>query len=144
MSKLAEAIEAARASGNYDLLLAALPYMHWLGARAQLVGNTVRLRLPFAQQLVGNPVLPAIHGGVVGACLESAALLQIIHLRAGPPVPKTIDFTVDYLRAARASDVFAEAEVMRLGRRIVNVRMRAFQGSGAEPIALGRGNFLVD
>jgi uncharacterized protein (TIGR00369 family) len=144
MSKLAEAIAAARASGNYDLLLAALPYTRWLGARGQLVGNTVRLCLPFAQRLVGNPVLPAIHGGVVGACLESAALLQIIQLRAGPSVPKTIDFTVDYLRAARALDLYAEAEVMRLGRRIVNVRMRAFQGSEGEPIALGRGNFLVE
>ena len=58
-------------------------------------------------------MLPAIHGGVVGACLESAALLHIIDLRAGPPVRKTIDFTVDYLRAARAVDVYLEAEVMR-------------------------------
>ena len=144
MSALAEAVASARATGNYDLLLAALPYMSFLGARAQLVGNTVRLQLPFTQRLLGNPVLPAIHGGVVGACLESAALLQVIHLRAGPPVPKTIDFTVDYLRAARAADVYADAEVMRLGRRIVNVRMRAFQTSEAEPIALGRANFLVD
>lgn len=144
MSALSDAVTGARATGDYDLLLAALPYMRFLGARAQLVGDTVRLHLPFSARLVGNPVLPAIHGGVVGACLESAALLQVIHLRAGPPVPMTIDFTVDYLRAARAVDVYAEAEVMRLGRRIVNVRMRAYQASAAEPIALGRANFLVD
>jgi uncharacterized protein (TIGR00369 family) len=144
VSALAEAIASARASGDYDLLLAALPYARFLGLRGQLSGNTVRVQLPFSQRVVGNPVLPAVHGGVVGACLEIAALLQIIHLRAGPPLPKTIDFTVDYLRAARASDIYAEAEVQRLGRRIVNVRMRAFQGAEHKPIALGRGNFLVD
>jgi uncharacterized protein (TIGR00369 family) len=141
---LGECIEHGRQTGDYTPLLDALPYTRFLGLSAALVADSVRLSLPFKQSLVGNPVLPAIHGGVVGACLETAALLQIIHLRRALPLPKTIDFTVDYLRAARAADVFADARVERLGRRIVHVRMRAFQSSASEPIALGRGNFLVD
>jgi uncharacterized protein (TIGR00369 family) len=141
---LRECIERAQQSGDYNPLLGALPYTRFLGLRASLCADGVRLQVPFRESLLGNPVLPAIHGGVVGACLETAALLQIIHLRKALPLPKTIDFTVDYLRAARAADIFADAQVQRLGRRIVNVRMRAFQTSESEPIALGRGNFLVD
>jgi hypothetical protein len=42
-----------------------------------------------------------------------------------------------------AEDLYAVAELQRLGRRIANVRMRAYQTSRAsEPVALGRGNFL--
>jgi uncharacterized protein (TIGR00369 family) len=141
---LGEALSNARAQGDYNLLLDALPYARFLGLRAERTDAGLRVALPFQPSLVGNPAVPALHGGVVGACLEMAALLQIIHLRNAAPIPKTIDFTVDYLRAARPEALFAEAEVQRLGRRIVNVRMRAYQGDGAQPVALGRGNFLVD
>jgi uncharacterized protein (TIGR00369 family) len=143
-SGIAACIERARRSGDYNPLLAALPYTRFLGFIAALRGDSILLSLPFRPELVGNPVLPAIHGGVVGACLESAALLQILHVRQAPPLPKTIDFSVDYLRAARACELFAEARVERLGRRVVNVSMRAFQGQEHEAVALGRGNFLVD
>jgi uncharacterized protein (TIGR00369 family) len=144
VSALADALLSARSSGDYNLVLDALPYARFLGLRAELTDQQLRLTLPFRPSLVGNPGLPALHGGVVGACLEMAGLLQVIHLRGAPPIPKTIDFTVDYLRAARAETLFAEADVQRLGRRIVNVRMRAYQGDREQAVALGRGNFLVD
>jgi uncharacterized protein (TIGR00369 family) len=141
---LARIAQHARTSGDYNPLLDAFPYARFLGLRASLIGQTVRLHLPFKPSLIGSPVLPALHGGVAGACLESAGLLQIIHERGGPPIPKTIDFTVDYLRAARACDVYAEAEVQRLGRRVANVRMWAFQADESQPIVTGRGHFLLD
>jgi uncharacterized protein (TIGR00369 family) len=136
------AVEAARASGDYDLVLAELPYARFLGFSAKLVGEVVVLRLPFLPSLVGNVSLQAIHGGVVGAALESCALLQLAHER-GTPIAKTIDFTVDYLRMARAEELHAVAEVQRIGKRIANVRMRAYQQREDQPVALGRGNFLL-
>ena len=142
MSALDVAVQAARASGNYDLVLAELPYARFLGLSAKLDGAVVLLRLPFQPILVGNPLLPAFHGGVVGAALESSALLQLVHER-GMPFAKTIDFTVDYLRTARAEELYAVAEVQRIGKRIANVRMTAYQQHEDEPVALGRGNFLL-
>lgn len=144
MSPLSAIIEAARSTGDYAPLLAALPYTRTLGLEADLVEGRLQLRLPFRDGLVGNPAIPAFHGGVVGACLETAALLTILHERGTTHVPKTIDFTVDYLRSARALTLYADAEVQRSGRRIVNVRMRAFQGDPGAPVALGRGHFLLD
>ena len=153
MSLLHAAVLAARASGDYQLVLDALPYARFTGMLATLDGEVVRLRLPFQQSSLGGTKLPAIHGCVVGALLESAALLQVVHsllahehahvFERGSPFPKTIDFTVDYLRVARAEDLFAVAELQRKGRRIANVRMRAYQQRENEPVALGRGNFLL-
>lgn len=143
MSRFEAAVSAARSTGDYDLLLNELPYARFIGLRATLTDDRVRLRLPFGPHLVGNIKLSALHGGVVGACLESVALLQLIHER-GLPLPKTIDFTIDYLRLAMGEELYAEAEVQRCGRRVANVRMRAFQASQVEPVALGRGNFLVE
>jgi len=142
MSALAEAVTAARESGEYDRVLAELPYARFTGMRAGLEAGHVRLRLPFEPPLVGNTRAPAFHGGVVGACLETVALLQLVHQR-GLPFAKTIDFTVDYLRLARAEELYAYAEIQRLGRRVANVRMFAYQQRREEPVALGRGNFLL-
>ena len=144
MSAVSEALARARDSHDYNLLIDVLPFARFLGIRAQAHDGALRVHLPYQPLLVGNPFLPALHGGVVGTCLEMAALLEILHQRAGDQVPKTIDFTIDYLRAARATDLYADAEVQRAGRRVVNVRMRAFQGEGDTLVALGRGNFLID
>lgn len=142
MSELDEAVRAAREGGDYGRLLAELPYCRFLGAQASLEQGRVRVHLPYQPILLGNTAVSALHGGVVGAALELAALLQLIHER-GLPLPKTIDFTIDYLRLARTEPLHAEAEVQRLGRRVANLRMRAFQADSQQPVALGRGHFLL-
>jgi uncharacterized protein (TIGR00369 family) len=144
MSELPALVAAARATGDYDALLAALPYARFLGLRATLVDERVRIHLPFTPQLVGNPNIQSLHGGVAGACLETAALLQLMHVASGPSLPRTIDFTIDYLRQARGDDLYADADVQRVGRRVANVRMRAYQRDPSQPVVLGRGNFLLD
>jgi len=141
---LAAIVADARESGDYNRLIDVIPYGVFLGMRVTLIEDRVRVHVPFVPMLIGNTTLPSVHGGVAGACLETAALLQLIHEQGGLPMPKTIDFTVDYLRAARPEAIYAEAEVQRAGRRVANVRMRAFQSDPTQPIVLGRGNFLLD
>ncbi|HEY6877551.1 MAG TPA: PaaI family thioesterase [Polyangiales bacterium] len=142
MSTLEDAARLARERGDYSRLLSELPYGRFIGAQAGLIGERIRVHVPFQEHLVGNFIARVIHGGVVGAALEMAALVQLVHER-GLPLPKTIDFTVDYLRAASPESLYAVADVQRLGRRIANVRMRAYQADDSKPVALGRGNFLL-
>jgi acyl-coenzyme A thioesterase PaaI-like protein len=54
-----------------------------------------------------------------------------------PPLPKTIDFTVDYLRAGLPRDCYARARVMRSGRRYASVQVEAWQDNRDRPFALG-------
>lgn len=144
MIDLAAVVNDARTRGDYNALLDALPYARFLGMRAATVDGRVRIQVPFKPMLIGNVSRSALHGGIAGACLETAALLQLIHLQGVKAIPKTIDFTVDYVRAAGPEDLYADAEVTRMGRRVANVRMRAWQKDIEQPISLGRGNFLLD
>jgi uncharacterized protein (TIGR00369 family) len=96
--------------------------------------------LPFAERLIGNPVLPALHGGVVASFLELAALAR---LGSEGRRARTIDFTVDYLRSARPLTTYAEAHIVRLGRRAANLTVEAWQGERANLIAALRGHFMI-
>ena len=60
-----------------------------------------------------------------------------------PRLPKTIDFTVDYLRSGLARDAYARARVVRLGRRYASVQVEAWQESRTRPFAQANGHFLM-
>lgn len=123
--------------------LAHVPYARFLDVRVEEDAQGIVCVLPFQQDLVGNVVLPAIHGGVVGAFLELTALVQALAVADSDRVPKPITFSVDYLRSAGPRDTRGRAEVVKRGRRIANVRVLAWQDDEAKPVAAGIGNFLL-
>ena len=84
----------------------------------------------------------AIHGGVIGAFLEFAAILELVRQGEGERLPKPIDLTIDYLRSARGVDAFARATITKHGRRVANVRVEAWQQS-EERLAAAHGHFLL-
>ena len=130
-------------SEQLQAMLAKIPYAGFLGLRAELAGDEMTMILPFSPHLIGNPLLPAIHGGVLGALLEITALAQLSIEQGLLRQPRPIDVTVDYLRSGRPIDTFARAEVKRLGRRVANVRAEAWQGARSSPIASLHGHFHV-
>lgn len=138
--------QALRRADNIEKLQALLdgiPYARFLDLSIEQRGDEITTTLPFARKLVGNPLLPALHGGVIGAFLEMTALMQLIADSTSVSLPKTIDITIDYLRSGRPVDTFARAVVSRLGRRVANVRAEAWQEEREKPIAALHGHFLV-
>lgn len=123
--------------------IASIPYAQFLGVRAELKGDELTLVLPFSDHLIGNPLLPALHGGVVGALMELTALTQLAVASRSEKFPKTIDIGIDYLRSGRPVDTYARARVVKIGRRIANVQAEAWQGERGQPIAAMHGHFLV-
>lgn len=124
--------------------LARIPYATFLGVRAELKGDELTLVLPYSEHLVGNPVLPALHGGVVAALLELTAITQLAITSNSTRFPKTIDVGFDYLRSGRPVDTYARAKVIKVGRRIANVQAEAWQRERGQPIAAMHGHFLVE
>ena len=119
------------------------PYVRFLGFRAELAGDTLTGVLPFSDHLVGNTFIPALHGGVIGAFLEMTALAQLFIVQPPGPRPKTIDVTIEYLKPGRAQTSYARAEVRKIGRRIANVHVDAWQEDPTQPFAALRGHFLL-
>ena len=119
------------------------PYVRFLGFKAELDGDTLTGVLPFSQHLVGNTMIPALHGGVIGAFLEMTALAQLSIAEPAKRVPKTIDITIEYLRPARAVETYGRAILRKVGRRVANVQVEAWQESRAKPVAGMTGHFLL-
>ena len=125
-----------------DEVITGMPYARFLGITAALEDGGLVTSLAFRESLVGNARLPAIHGGVVGAFLEMAATLELLHETQGERIPKPINFSINYLRSAGPRDCVARATVVKLGKRIAHVRAIGWQEDAGRPFAEGYGNFL--
>lgn len=121
----------------------AVPFARYLGVDLELRGDELTLVMPYRQELIGNVMLPALHGGTLGALLELAAVATVSVRQRQAHLPKTIDITIDYLRSGRPVPTFARAKVTRLGRRIASVHAEAWQHERADPIAALNGHFLL-
>lgn len=142
-------------------LVAAIPYAAFLGIRFDRRGDELTATLPFDEILIGNPMIPALHGGATAAFLEVAAIVELgwstlwTGIETGaidagaltqetlPRLPKTIDFTVDYLRSGLPRDAYARARVNRSGRRYASVHVEAWQDNRSRLFAQATGHFLM-
>jgi uncharacterized protein (TIGR00369 family) len=144
MSTLSEKLDALREAGDAAGMAELVPYARWMGLTWESDDpGRLRGKLGFSQKLVGNPILPALHGGALGALLESTAIMEVIWQRGSSVLPKTINITVDYLRSARPVDTWAEAMITKSGRRVVSVRADAWQDDRDRLIATATAHFLV-
>ena len=123
--------------------LAQIPYAKALAIRPLLMGDELTLILPYAPHIIGNPMLKALHGGAVGAFLETTAIVQLWLMGEPKPLPKPIGINLDYLRRGKPKDTYARAEVAKQGSRVANVRVRAWQERYDEPISILHGHFLL-
>ena len=142
-TSLVELIARARAADDPALLAGAIPYSRFMGLTMERHAEELRGRLRYADMLIGNPALPALHGGTIGALLESTAIFQLLWEADTAVLPKTIGITVEYLRPGRPVDTWAVGVLTRQGRRVANVRVEAWQEDRARPIAIGLAHFLL-
>ncbi len=119
------------------------PYVDYLGIRMAPGAAAPLFRMPYQHKLIGNPDLPALHGGVIAGFAETAAMLHLAQALQGAKLPKGIDFAVDYLRSGRPVETFAQCELVRVGGRVAQVQVRCWQSGPDHPIVVARGHFLL-
>jgi uncharacterized protein (TIGR00369 family) len=141
--RLRDAVTAVRETGDFTAMQQVIPYSRFMGITAELIDGDVVGRMQYSDHLVGNASVPALHGGTLGALMESTAIFKLLWRGETTAVPKTINITVEYLRSARAEDVFARAVFTRHGRRVANVRVFAFQEDPERPVAVATAHFLL-
>lgn len=144
MAAFVDLVAEARLRNDLSGLVDAIPYHRYLGIKLVELDGEMIATLPSDEKLIGNPMLPAIHGGVIGAFLETTAIFHLLSAGQTLHVPKTITITVDYMRSAGPVDTYAKGITTKLGSRIANVRAEAWQDDPARPVATANVNFLIE
>lgn len=142
-TRIADILRQVRQTGEYRLLTDVIPYTRFLGIGVENTTGEVLCRMRFSPMLIGNSSLPALHGGTLGALLESAAIFELLLRTQEERVPKIISITVDFLRSGRPQDTLAKATITRLGRRVANLQVQAWQEDRGKPIASANALFLL-
>ena len=124
-------------------LIAAIPYAKTLGIEVEDHEDGLILILPYLKTNIGNPTLPALHGGAIGGFMEVCAMAELKRRSPALPFSKPIGINIDYLRRGKAVTTYARANIFKEGARVANVRVRAWQESKDKPIAALSGHFLV-
>jgi uncharacterized protein (TIGR00369 family) len=114
------------------------PYAATLGLRR----NGAAVTMPFADGLLGRPGF--LHGGAISGLLEFTAWVAVLDALPVGATIKPISVTIDFLRGGGLAETFAEAEIVRLGRRIANVLVTAWQDDRAKPIATANLKMMID
>jgi uncharacterized protein (TIGR00369 family) len=123
-----------------------IPFNKFLGMRVvTLAAGRVELEIPWRDELVGDPMKPALHGGVISTLADTAGGIAIWGALDNPVARvSTIDLRIDYLRPGRCEGLFAEAIAVRVGRTVGVADVRLYQASArGELIATGKGVYAV-
>ena len=55
-----------------DSLVEQIPFCKTLGIKLDCLGNEITAHLPFKKDFIGNPAIPALHGGIIGCLLYTS------------------------------------------------------------------------
>ncbi|TCD04933.1 PaaI family thioesterase [Erythrobacteraceae bacterium CFH 75059] len=120
------------------------PYARALGIEVAGMDGGIALVLPFASSVEGRPGV--LHGGAIGGLLETAGYAAVQITLAEQEIErrlKPINVTVQFLSAGRPHPTYAQGRIVRLGRRVANVAVEAWQADRAKPIATAVMNIMV-
>ena len=146
LEQLTLSLSQARQQSSPQQILDLIPYSSFIGAQAKVLkadSENVLYWLERRASNIGNPSLPAIHGGVIGGFLELSASIEVLYTLDVTVVPKVVDFSLDYLRPGRYKTIYANCTVLRQGKKLVNVTATAWQDNPETPIATARCHFLI-
>ena len=143
MTTLLDRLHAARKANDLSRLGEAIPYAKWMNMAPENTTGELLTRMRYHQQLIGNTHLPALHGGTIGALLETAAIFHLLWEMDNAALPRIINITVDYLRSGRPVDTLARANFTKLGRRVASVAVEAWQDDRSKPVGAAQLHFLV-
>jgi uncharacterized protein (TIGR00369 family) len=111
----------------------------------KLEGNRVCGRAPYKPELVGDPEIGVIAGGVITTFLDQLCGMAAVLAMKDPSMVATIDIRIDYMRGAiPGRDVLAEAHCYKIGRNVAFVRAVAYDDTPDNPIAHATSTFMLN
>lgn len=128
---------------NIHALATLSPFNNWLKLEIESHGGgRSRLRLPWSDLFIGDPVKSAIHGGILGALIDATGGAACMSMLGKHDSISTIDLQINYLEPGYKSDYYCEAKVVRMGKRVGTARMEVYSKKDPENsilVAIGTG-----
>ena len=128
-----------------ELMENALPFNVHLGIKAHhFERGCITLRLEPKPEFVGDPVRPALHGGLIATLADTAAGMAVFSIIKRSYTTSTIDLRVDYLRPGAVDQaLFARSKVIRQGRRVCVIHTTLYQEDIETPIAMSSATYSI-
>ncbi len=141
-SNLESILAKAKEKIDPSIISSHIPYMRKTGITFLLNKNQFYSKLECSEQIIGNPINNVLHGGVIVALLQNTAQYQVFWEKNIKYVPDIIDTSVNFLRKGKNIDTYAKAIIIKDGKRVINVDVKAWNDSELYPIASASMNFL--
>jgi uncharacterized protein (TIGR00369 family) len=122
-----------------------IPFNRFLGLTlTEVRPGFARLEVPYRDELIGDPVRPALHGGVISALIDTCGGAACwTEIDAADRI-STVDLRVDYLRPGRKLRIIAEGRVIRMGNHVGVADVTVFHPDApGELVACGKGVYSV-
>lgn len=138
-------LEESRFAFVRDVMTNHIPFNKLLGLQiVELREGRAVFAIDYRPELVGDPIRPALHGGVISALIDTCGGAAVWTALGENDRISTIDLRVDYLRPAPLTRIIAEADVLRVGGRVGVASIRVFSdGSPNDIVAEGKGVYSI-
>ena len=102
------------------------------------------LKLPYREELIGDPVRRVVFGGAITTLLDQALGLAVsCSLEDLRPIA-TLDLRIDYLRPAQPGlDLIGKAECYKVTRNVAFARAVAYESDITDPFATSLATFML-
>jgi uncharacterized protein (TIGR00369 family) len=122
-----------------------VPHCRTLGMECVRAGpRTVTMRIPYREELVGDPSRGVVFGGVITTLLDQAGGAATLCSLPELVTIATVDLRIDYLRAAAPGlDLFGSAECYKRTRSVAFVRGKAWDRDEGDPFAHAIATFML-
>lgn len=136
-------LSSAKSASREENSTSAPPYEQMMGIRAANDEERSDGCMVFREHLIGNPYVPAIHGGAVASLLQATAKLALTRDTSATIHPQMLSCSLEYLGSPLTKNTFARATISSISRRFANVRVIAFQESPDQPVAAATIQFVL-
>jgi uncharacterized protein (TIGR00369 family) len=123
-----------------------IPFNKLLGLKALSVEDgKIVFEIPYREELIGDPVKKALHGGVISMLADTAGGFCVWSSLSDPRARvSTIDLRVDYLTPGKMEDLRAHATLVRTGKTVGVADVRLYHPSDESvSVATGKGVYAI-
>lgn len=136
-------MDKAQLEGIGKAFVDALPHSKDLGMEFERFEPArAVLRLPWRDDLVGDPTTGVIHGGAVSALIDTTCGAAVVLHPENAGMTATLDLRIDYMRAAQpGQDIRATATCYHVTQTVAFVRAEAHDDHSDAPVATAAAAF---